>query len=140
MGWVKLTQLERFNRHFEKPFHTLEAFKTELEALYKKEKSSNKAGKAFGGVTGRTILTWLEILNIPKHSKGGPNNKNKGVAHKINEMDQAKLHNLTSHEIGQLVGCTGRYIQFLKTKGKIKCSYKKCKKGELDFFNPNDVI
>lgn len=123
-------KLELINRHQKKPFSSLAAFKTALKDTYEKTGSARATGLLFGNVTNVTILNWLKALNIPVNGKGGPQNKGKGCAPKINAMDQKKLSNMYADEIAAKFGVTTRQIHVLKCLGHITCNYQNRRKGE----------
>lgn len=117
-------KLEQYNRHLSAPFESLDALKKALEESYQRTRSSALTGKEFGGVTNITILNWLKQLGIPHLSRGGPNYKGKGVAEKINAMDQSILEDLYSDQIASIFEVSTRYIHGLKARKKITCNYK----------------
>lgn len=117
------SQLDRFNRHLKKKFDSLNGIQAALAADYARTKSCAKTGKNFG-VTGTAIRQWLAYFGIPRGSRGGPNFiTGPKVADQINAADQAKLATMTSHEIGRMFGCTGRYVQWLRAQRQINCDY-----------------
>ena len=124
--------IDRFNRYLYKPRASLDDIKRDLAEAYARTESSRRTAAALGLITGDTVRNWMRLFGLPLNPRGGANNiTGPTAAERINAMDQDELATMTAHEIGELAGCSGRYVQALKARKEITCKYLRKKRRTI---------